>query len=45
MFISDVAGNILAHPQKDVINTDAASKLSFWDKVKSENSGFVNYEL
>ena len=27
VFISDVSGNVLAHPQKDLINTDAASKL------------------
>jgi len=44
VFISDVSGNVLAHPQKDVINTDAAAKLSIWNKVKSENSGFVNYD-
>ncbi len=44
VFISDVSGNILAHPQKELINTDTASKLSFWGKAKSENSGFVNYE-
>ncbi len=44
VFISDVSGNVLAHPQEDLINTDAASKLSIWDKVKSEDSGFVNYE-
>lgn len=45
VFIADVSGNILAHPQKDVINTDGAAKLSIWDKVKSEKSGFINYEL
>jgi len=45
LFIADVAGTVLAHPQKDVINTDAASKLSIWDKVKTEESGFVNYEF
>jgi len=44
VFISEVSGNVLAHPNKEVISTDAASKLSIWDKVKSENSGFVNYE-
>ncbi|MBU3127102.1 methyl-accepting chemotaxis protein [Clostridium tagluense] len=44
VFISDVSGNILAHPQKELINTNAASKLSFWNKAKSENSGFVNYK-
>jgi len=45
VFVSDVSGNVLAHPQKEVINTDSASKLSIWDKVKSENSGFVSYEF
>ena len=45
LFIADVAGTVLAHPQKDVVNTDAASKLSIWDKVKTEKSGFVNYEF
>ncbi|MBZ9625235.1 methyl-accepting chemotaxis protein [Clostridium sp. FP2] len=44
VFISDVSGNILAHPQKELINTNAASKLTFWNKAKSENSGFVNYK-
>ncbi|MBK1809118.1 methyl-accepting chemotaxis protein [Clostridium sp. YIM B02505] len=43
VFIADTAGNILAHQNKSLINTDTASKLSFWDKAKSENSGFVNY--
>ena len=45
VFISDVSGNILAHPQEELINTDAASKLSFWDKAKSQDSGFVNYNI
>jgi methyl-accepting chemotaxis protein len=45
VFISDVSGTVLAHPQKDKINTDGASKLSIWDKVKSEKSGFINYEV
>ena len=45
VFISDVSGNVLAHPQKAVINTDAAAQLSIWDKVKVDNSGFVNYEF
>ena len=44
VFISDVSGNILAHPKKELINTNKASKLSFWDKAKLENSGFVNYK-
>ncbi|WP_291635008.1 methyl-accepting chemotaxis protein [Clostridium sp.] len=44
VFIADVLGNVIAHPQKDLIGTDGASKLSFWDKVESDNSGFVNYD-
>ncbi|MBB6716690.1 methyl-accepting chemotaxis protein [Clostridium gasigenes] len=43
VFISDVSGNILAHPQEELINTDIASKLSFWDKAKSQDRGFINY--
>ena len=44
VFISEVSGNVLAHPNKDLLNTDAAAKLSIWDKVKSEDSGFLTYE-
>lgn len=43
VFVSDIAGNILAHPNKSLISTDTASKLSFWDKVKTTDSGFVEY--
>jgi methyl-accepting chemotaxis protein len=43
IFIADPAGNVLAHPNKSFIGTDAASKLSFWNKVKTEKSGFVQY--
>ncbi|AQS08259.1 methyl-accepting chemotaxis protein McpC [Clostridium saccharobutylicum] len=45
VFVSDLSGNILAHPEKESINTDVSDKLSIWDKVKSEDSGFINYEL
>jgi len=44
VFIADVSGYILAHPKKELMSTTEASKLSFWDKAKSENSGFVSYE-
>lgn len=43
LFIADINGNIIAHPQKNLIGTNLASKLSFWNKAKSENSGFVSY--
>ena len=45
VFISELSGNVLTHPNKDIINTDAAAKLSIWDKVKSEKSGFISYEF
>ena len=44
VFISEVSGNVLAHPQKELINTKSTTKLPFWDKAKSENNGFVNYD-
>ncbi|MCE5222426.1 MAG: methyl-accepting chemotaxis protein [Clostridium sp.] len=43
VFIADGVGNILAHPDKSLISTDIASKLSFWDKAKAEERGFVQY--
>ncbi len=44
VFIADLEGNILAHPKEELINTNEASKLSIWNKVKSEDNGFINYE-
>jgi methyl-accepting chemotaxis protein len=44
VFISDINGNILAHPDKDVINTDAAAKLSIWNEIKSKSNGFLEYQ-
>lgn len=44
VFIADLEGNILAHPKKELINTNEASKLSICNKVKSEDNGFINYE-
>ncbi|WP_160687703.1 methyl-accepting chemotaxis protein [Clostridium sp. C2-6-12] len=44
VYITELSGKVLGHPDKTVVNTDAASKLSIWDKVKSEKNGFVNYE-
>jgi len=43
VFFAEVSGNVLAHPNKDVLNTDAAAKLSIWDNVKSGKDGFVTY--
>lgn len=44
IFIADGLGNILAHEQRELINTDAAAKLEIWEEVKSEDSGFVSYK-
>lgn len=44
VFISQVSGNIVAHPDTDTINTDAATKLPSWDTVKSSNNGFITYK-
>jgi methyl-accepting chemotaxis protein len=45
VFIADGSGKVLGHPLKDVVNTDAAAKMSIWNKVKSEKNGFVNYKV
>ncbi|MDS0527559.1 methyl-accepting chemotaxis protein [Clostridium sp. SHJSY1] len=44
VFIADSSGVILAHPNKDIIGTDEASKLSIWNNVKTEEKGFIEYE-
>lgn len=43
VFIAEVSGKVLAHPKVELINSNEASKLSFWDKAKVENAGFVKY--
>lgn len=43
LFVSEPSGNIIAHPDKNIINTDEASKLPIWNKVKSESQGFISY--
>ena len=39
--ISDPSGVVIAHSDKSLIGTDAITKLSFWNEVKSGNQGFV----
>lgn len=41
--ISDPSGIVIAHSNKSLIGTDAITKLSFWNEVKSGNQGFVTY--
>lgn len=43
IFIADVDGNVIAHPDNSAIGTDGASKLSFWESTKSKNTDFINY--
>jgi methyl-accepting chemotaxis protein len=44
IFVSDVEGkNMIAHPNKDLISTDTASKQSFWNEVKANDKGFITY--
>lgn len=44
VFISDVEGkSMIAHPQKDLLGTDAASKQNFWNEVKTSDNGFITY--
>ena len=45
IYIADEKGVVLAHRNKEIINTDSAAKLSIWDKVKSEDSGFIKYDF
>ena len=40
VFIADASGKVLGHPDKAVVNTEEAAKLSIWDKVKAEKKWF-----
>ena len=44
VFITDSDGIMLAHRDKDLINTDTATHLSYWDEIKSNQKGFVTYD-
>ncbi|WP_139068454.1 methyl-accepting chemotaxis protein [Clostridium beijerinckii] len=44
VFMSDAEGKVMiAHPQKELVGTDEASKLSFWNSIDASESGFINY--
>jgi methyl-accepting chemotaxis protein len=46
IFISDLDGSfMIAHTEKDLIGTDEASKLPFWNDIKNSNAGNVKYTL
>ena len=42
-FITDSNGIMIAHPDKTILGTDLATKQSYWNDVKSKNSGFNKY--
>jgi len=44
IFVSDIEGkSMIAHPNKDLIDTDVASKQTFWNEVKTSEKGFLTY--
>ncbi len=44
VFVSDVEGkSMIAHPNKELLGTDAASKQSFWNDAKTTEKGFITY--
>lgn len=46
IFVSDVEGkSMIAHPNKDLIGTDAPSKQSFWNDAKTTEKGFIKYNF
>lgn len=44
VFLSDGEGKIISHPNTELINTDTAAKLPFWQQTKENEEGFVNYQ-
>ncbi|HBL07468.1 MAG TPA: chemotaxis protein [Clostridium sp.] len=45
MYVSDSNGNLVAHPNKEIIGTDEAAKLSVWSDISSNNEGFTEYDF
>lgn len=43
IYLSDYDGNIIAHPDSSLVNTDNAAKLPVWSEIQSNNSGFTEY--
>lgn len=44
IFVADVEGkSMIAHPNKELIDTDVASKQNFWNEVKTSEKGFLTY--
>ncbi len=45
MYVSDASGNLVSHPNKEIIGTDEAAKLSVWDEISSNKDGFADYKF
>jgi len=45
MYVSDASGNLVAHPNKEIIGTDEAAKLSVWSDISSNKEGFTEYDF
>ncbi|WP_346936385.1 methyl-accepting chemotaxis protein [Clostridium sp.] len=45
MYVSDANGNLVAHPNKEIIGTDEAAKLSVWSDISSNKEGFTEYKF
>ncbi|WP_346961825.1 methyl-accepting chemotaxis protein [Clostridium sp.] len=45
MYVSDSNGNLVAHPNKEIIGTDEAAKLSVWSDISSNEEGFTEYKF
>ncbi|WP_143316135.1 methyl-accepting chemotaxis protein [Clostridium sp. HBUAS56017] len=43
IYISDVNGVIISHPDKSIIGEGAAAKQTYWNEVKENSKGFTEY--
>jgi methyl-accepting chemotaxis protein len=43
VYMTDSNGITLANPDKSILGTDVVSKMSFWNDIKAQNSGFTSY--
>lgn len=45
IFVTDKAGNMIAHLKHEYIGTDIAKKQSFWSEASNSKEGFYEYEF
>ncbi|GKX65968.1 methyl-accepting chemotaxis protein [Clostridium sp. TW13] len=41
IFTADMDGNVIAHPDQALIGTNAIGKQSYWNEIKSKDSGYL----